>query len=79
MSGTKCLFAVTLGVLLLGLVGAPARAQEEDPEPKEIERLDAWPKLSKDEKLLIEKLAEVQGEPPSPGKGLFERIRDSFR
>jgi molecular chaperone DnaJ len=44
-------------------------------------RVRVWTptKLSRDEKLLLEKLAEVQGAPPAPGKGVFERIRDAFR
>jgi molecular chaperone DnaJ len=44
-------------------------------------RVRVWTpsKLSRDEKLLMEKLAEVQGETPQPGKGVFERIRDAFR
>jgi len=43
-------------------------------------RVRVWvpKKLSKDEKLLVEKLAEVQGETPSPGKGLFERIKEQL-
>jgi len=36
-------------------------------------------KLSRDERLLLEKLAEIQGETPKPGGGIFERIRDTFR
>jgi molecular chaperone DnaJ len=47
----------------------------------ELVRVRVWTpaKLSKDEKLLLQKLAEVQGETPQPGKGVFERIRDAFR
>ncbi|NNE44567.1 MAG: molecular chaperone DnaJ [Gemmatimonadetes bacterium] len=45
-------------------------------------RVRVWTpkKLSREERLLVEKLAEIQGEPtPEPGKGVFERIRDAFR
>jgi hypothetical protein len=35
-------------------------------------------KLSREERLLLEKLAEIQGETPPPQKGLFERIRETF-
>jgi molecular chaperone DnaJ len=43
-------------------------------------RVRVWvpKKVSKDEKLLIEKLGEVQGETPEPSKGLFERIKEQF-
>jgi molecular chaperone DnaJ len=43
-------------------------------------RVRVWvpKKLSREEKLLIEKLGEVQGETPGPSKGLFERIREQF-
>lgn len=44
-------------------------------------RVRVWTpnKLSSDEKLLLEKLSEIQGETPEPGKGIFERIRETFR
>ncbi|MGQ0721960.1 MAG: molecular chaperone DnaJ [Candidatus Eiseniibacteriota bacterium] len=44
-------------------------------------RVRVWTptKLSRDEKLLLEKFAEVQSATPEPGKGVFERIRDAFR
>jgi molecular chaperone DnaJ len=47
----------------------------------ELVRVRVWTpkKLSSDEKKLLEKLAEIQDEPPRPGKGIFEKIRDSFR
>ncbi len=28
--------------------------------------------------MILEKLGEIQGEPPKPAKGLFERLRDAF-
>jgi molecular chaperone DnaJ len=47
----------------------------------ELVRVRVWTpkKLSSDEKKLLEKLAEIQDEPPRPGRGIFEKIRDSFR
>ncbi|GJM44566.1 MAG: chaperone protein DnaJ [Gemmatimonadota bacterium] len=44
-------------------------------------RVRVWTptKLSQEERLLLEKLAEVQGETPEPGKGLFDRIKETFR
>jgi molecular chaperone DnaJ len=44
-------------------------------------RVRVWTpkKLSRDERLLVEKLAEIQGDLPQPGRGVFERIRDAFR
>jgi len=36
-------------------------------------------KLSPEEKMILEKLQEIEGAPPSPSKGIFEKIRDSFR
>ena len=43
-------------------------------------RVRVWTpkKLSADEKALLQKLGEIQGDPPKPGRGLFERIRDTF-
>lgn len=43
-------------------------------------RVRVWTptKLSRDERLLIEKLAEVQGETPEPNKGLFDKIKSTF-
>jgi molecular chaperone DnaJ len=35
-------------------------------------------KLSSDERLLLEKLKEIESPTPKPGRGLFERIRDTF-
>jgi len=35
-------------------------------------------KLSPEEKLLLEKLAEIQPETPAPDKGLFDRIKETF-
>ncbi|MBZ0269546.1 molecular chaperone DnaJ [bacterium] len=36
-------------------------------------------KLSTEEKLILEKLAEIQHETPAPDKGLFEKIKETFR
>jgi molecular chaperone DnaJ len=43
-------------------------------------RVRVWTpkKMSREERLLLEKLAEIQGETPAPHKGLFERIRETF-
>ncbi len=43
-------------------------------------RVRVWTpkKVSREERLLLEKLAEIQGETPAPQKGLFERIRETF-
>jgi molecular chaperone DnaJ len=43
-------------------------------------RVRVWTptKLSGDERLLLEKLAEIQGETPEPGKGIFEKIKETF-
>ena len=43
-------------------------------------RVRVWTptKLSREEKLILEKLAEIQGETPEPGKGIFERIKETF-
>ncbi|MEZ5066176.1 MAG: molecular chaperone DnaJ [bacterium] len=43
-------------------------------------RVRVWTpsKLSREEKLILEKLAEIQGETPAPGKGLFEKIKETF-
>jgi molecular chaperone DnaJ len=43
-------------------------------------RVRVWTpkKLSPEERLILEKLAEIQGETPKPDKGLFERLKDVF-
>jgi molecular chaperone DnaJ len=43
-------------------------------------RVRVWTpkKPSREEKLLLEKLGEIQGEPPRPQKGLFDRLRETF-
>ncbi len=43
-------------------------------------RVRVWTpkKLSPEETMILEKLGEIQGEPPKPAKGLFERLRDAF-
>jgi molecular chaperone DnaJ len=43
-------------------------------------RVRVWTpdKLSAEERELLEKLAEIQGETPEPDKGLFERIKETF-
>jgi molecular chaperone DnaJ len=45
-----------------------------------IARVRVWTpkKLSSEERTLLQKLQGIQGSPPAPRKGLFERIRDSF-
>jgi molecular chaperone DnaJ len=44
-------------------------------------RVRVWTpkKLSAEEKKALEKLREIEAAPPSPSKGIFEKIRDSFR
>ena len=44
-------------------------------------RVRVWTpkKLSAEEKKVLEKLREVEAAPPSPSKGIFEKIRDSLR
>jgi molecular chaperone DnaJ len=43
-------------------------------------RVRVWTpkKLSAEERMILEKLKEIEGAPPKPGKGIFERIRDTF-
>ena len=43
-------------------------------------RVRVWTpsKLSSEERALLEKLAEIQGDTPEPDKGLFERIKETF-
>ena len=44
-------------------------------------RVRVWTpkKLSPEEKMILEKLHEIEGAPPSPARGIFGKIRDSFR
>lgn len=44
-------------------------------------RVRVWTpsKLSQEERLILEKLAEIQGDTPEPGKGIFDRIKETFR
>ena len=43
-------------------------------------RVRVWTpkKISGDERKLLEKLGEIEGRPPKPGQGLFEKLRDTF-
>jgi molecular chaperone DnaJ len=43
-------------------------------------RVRVWTpkKLSADETKILEKLKEIERDPPKPGRGLFEKIRDTF-
>jgi molecular chaperone DnaJ len=44
-------------------------------------RVRVWTpkKLSAEEKMILEKLQEIEGAPPSASKGIFEKIRNTFR